>query len=77
VFWIVRVPHTDVAVGIDNVFVRQNAVGDDKVTQEIVKLAHIGVLTFIIGRQFGVIGRSVHNLVKFAAIRSGAAAHTG
>jgi hypothetical protein len=28
------------AIGVDHVFVGENAVGDDEVAQEIVKLAH-------------------------------------
>jgi hypothetical protein len=32
--------HADVAIGIDHIFVRENAVGDDEVAQDIVDLAH-------------------------------------
>jgi hypothetical protein len=39
---IVGMAHADMAVGIDHVFVGENAIGDDEVAQEIVKLAHDG-----------------------------------
>ena len=42
-FRIVGMPHADMAIGIDDVFVGENTVGDNKVAQEIVELAHVGV----------------------------------
>jgi hypothetical protein len=40
-------------VGIYNIFVRQDAVRDDKVAQEIVKLAHAGILKLVMGTHKG------------------------
>ena len=39
---IVGMAHADMAVGIDHVFVGENAIGDDEVAQQIVELAHGG-----------------------------------
>ncbi len=37
---IVGMPHADMAVGVDHILVGQNAIGDHKVAQQIIKLAH-------------------------------------
>ena len=39
---IVGVAHTDMAVGVDHVFMGEDAVGDNEIAQEIVELAHVG-----------------------------------
>ena len=43
VFRIIRVAHTDVAIGVNDVLVGKNAIGNNEVTQQIVQLAHNGV----------------------------------
>ena len=49
---IVRVAHADMAIGIDDVLVRQNTVGHHEVAQKVVKLAHVGILTSERDRRF-------------------------
>jgi hypothetical protein len=36
-------PHADMAVGIDDILVGENTVGDDEIAEQIVKLAHGGL----------------------------------
>jgi hypothetical protein len=43
---IVGMTHADMAIGIDHVFVGEDAIGNDEVAENIVELAH-GVLSLL------------------------------
>ncbi len=45
--------HADMTVGVNHILVGENAVGDDKVAQEIVEMAHFALFKFLILRASG------------------------
>src|SRR3974377_2200902 len=37
---VVGMAHADMAIGVDDVFIGENAIGDDKIAQQVFELAH-------------------------------------
>src|SRR6516164_8468206 len=62
---VVGMAHADMAVGVDHVFIGENAVGDDKIAQQVFELAHgasIGsTVATTLGRSTVILRRSARS----------------